>query len=244
MVPFTATLSRKMHLAHGVPRQLVWLIFALLTQADACLKVVLIRHGETEWNTQGRLQGASDSPLTANGLRGATACGRRLRDRTFAAAYASPLLRARRTAELILAELPDAPPLQEDTRIRERAFGSWEGLVWATIQSERAEELARADKDPHYAISGGGESRSATLERALSFMQGIADQHGGTSDSILIVTHSATATCLIKHVLGLRQEQRRSFEVFNNALNEFEYDAAREAWRLLTLGDRAHLDVL
>ena len=218
------------------------LLLALLSmRRSVALRVTLVRHGETEWNVQGRLQGASDSPLTDRGVAGATACGERLSRRQFRVAYTSPLPRARRTAELILAALPAPPALGVDARLSERSFGAWEGLTWPKVQSEFADELARADSDPTFAPSGG-ESRQETLDRAVAFMGALADERGSSDDHVLVVTHSATATCLIKHVLGLRQEQRRSFEVYNNALNEFRFDAERGTWRLCTLGDCAHLD--
>ena len=220
-----------------------WCLALMLTTADAAaaLRVTLIRHGETQWNEQGLLQGRSDSPLTANGVAGAKACGCRLRGIGLTAAYTSPLRRASTTAELILAEISSRPPLVHDERLRERCFGAWEGLSWSTIQAEFADELAATNEDPTFAPSGGGESRQETLERALQFMAELADRHGNDEAAhVLVVTHSATATCLIKEVLGLRQEQRRSFDVKNTALNEFIYDAEK-GWMLSTLGDNSHM---
>ena len=93
------------------------------------LRVTIIRHGQTEWNAAGRLQGASDSPLTELGVQQAHACGARLRGRKrFDALYCSPLLRARRTAELIYSELEtgQCPPLKEDVRLEGERVGRGE----------------------------------------------------------------------------------------------------------------------
>ena len=207
----------------------------------ASLHVTLVRHGQTEWNAAGRLQGSSDSALTARGIHGAEACGQRLRERTYDAAYCSPLPRARHTAEVILGELAEPPMLRDEPRLRERHFGRWEGLEWGTIQSEYGEELALSRQDAAYRIAGGGESRLDTLERALEFLDELPQEHSGTSASILCVTHSATAASLIKEVLGLAQEARRSFEVMNCAITTIEYDPDTKAWMLLTLNDCAHL---
>ena len=215
------------------------------------LRVTIIRHGQTEWNAAGRLQGASDSPLTELGVQQAHACGARLRGRKrFDALYCSPLLRARRTAELIYSELEtgQCPPLKEDVRLSERHFGAWEGLVWSTIQRDFAEELRISQDDPTYAISGGGESRLACLERVLDFLDELQRVHAH-NESVVIVTHSAIVTSIIKHVLGLRPEQRRSFEVRNLGLNEIECDLRARAdkppiWMLRTLNDCSHLEGL
>jgi broad specificity phosphatase PhoE len=210
----------------------------------ASLRVTLIRHGETEWNSAGRLQGSSDSPLTEGGVRGAVACGQRLSTWKFDAAYTSPLPRARRTATLILNELQSPPHLQEDDRLRERCFGRWEGLEWSRIEEEFGEELSRSNSDASYAIQGGGESRQETLERVLAFLNTLPEKYTrGKSASVLCVTHSATATSIIKDVLGLAQEQRRSFYVRNCAINEIEYDFRNGRWVLATLGDCAHLEL-
>ena len=225
--------------------------FALLPPAHA-LTITIIRHGETEWNAAGRLQGSSDSSLTDLGVRQAEACGQRLSSGSnqFAALYCSPLPRARRTAELIFAglEAGQCPPLREDARIRERSFGAWEGLVWSDIQRDYADELHISQDDPTYAISGGGESRLECLERVLAFLDELVLVHG-PHESVLVVTHSAIATSIVKHVLGLRPEQRRSFGVQNLGLNEIECKPAADAgaspsWVLRTLNDCAHLDGL
>ena len=91
---------------------------------------------------------------------------------------------------------------------------------------------------------GGGESRSQLLDRALGFLDALPRIHADEA-RILIVTHSATSTALIKHVLGLRPEQRRSFDVRNLAINTIESDSEDPTcWMLRTLGDCAHLEGL
>jgi len=230
---------------HGTPRlapRSALLLIARITTVSA-LRVSLVRHGETEWNRKGLLQGSGDSPLTENGVRGASACGERLRQRRFDAAYTSPLPRAYRTAELILAKSDHQTALREDSRLRERSFGRWEGLSWSDIKSKFPVERDLAEADGRYRIKGGGESRQETLERAVDFLQSLTMTHGA-GDNVLVVTHSATAGCLVKEVLGLRQEQRRNFQVLNCALNEFVWDAKAKAWMLCSLGDCAHLEQL
>ena len=151
------------------------------------------------------------------------------------------MLRAKRTATLVLDELEAAPELVDEPRLRERCFGVWEGLQWSTIEAEHAESLKRAQSEPDYAIPGGGESRQETLERALGFLSSLPERHTASDDNVLLVTHSGTATSLIREVLGLRPDGPRRFEVRNLALNELKFDREKGVWLLRTLGDVAHL---
>ncbi len=215
-------------------------MLALCASCARALSVTLIRHGETEWNRAGRLQGASDSPLTGVGVKQCIACGQRLKDSRFDLAISSPLPRAVRTAELVLEQMSAPPPLQHDPRLAERSFGDWEGLSWSEIEQKFPNQLRSADANPRYAMPGG-ESRQQVLDRALAFFGELSKRK---CESVLIVTHSATATLMIKKVLGLRLEQRRTFFISNLAVNVLEFDRRRNIWLLRTLGDCTHLQDL
>ena len=224
-----------------MPQRIILLLLLMsLRSARGGLVVTLLRHAETEWNVLGKLQGASDSPLTEKGVQQAVLCGKRLKSRKFAAAYCSPLPRAKRTAELVLKKLDNPPQLVEDARLRERAFGDWEGMKWSDILAKYPEEVKLSRTSASYRISGGGESRKDNLREALDFLSSLPERHGA-NESVLIVTHSATAVSLVKHVLGLKPESRRSFALYNLAINEFQLDEESGSWTLTTLGDSAHL---
>jgi broad specificity phosphatase PhoE len=225
-------------------RVVVVLVVAMAARVRS-LTVTLVRHGETTWNVLGKLQGSSDSPLTKLGIDQAVRCGRRLKAKQFVAAYCSPLPRARRTAELILENMDTPPPLLEDSALRERSFGAWEGLVWKDIETMFPEEIAASRADADYAIPGGGESRNENLLRVQMFLNDLLARHAPSDNDescVLCVTHSATAVALIKEVLGLPQASRRSFDVRNLAINQLQHDGA--GWRVVTLGDVAHLEIL
>lgn len=99
--------------------------------------ILLVRHGETEWNLERRVQGRFDSPLTERGMAQANAIGRliaRLPDAAVARIVASPLERARRTAEIIAGHLGDRRELVIDDRLREISVGSWDGLTYRDIE--------------------------------------------------------------------------------------------------------------
>jgi len=109
------------------------------------MTIFLVRHGETGWNRARRYQGWSDSPLTARGIAQAEAIGHRLRALPEAAAaeiVASPIGRARRTAEIIAECLGRTAPLRVDERLREISLGSWDGLDRAEIRSRMGANFA------------------------------------------------------------------------------------------------------
>jgi broad specificity phosphatase PhoE len=108
------------------------------------MTILLVRHGETEWNRARRYQGWSDSPLTKVGIGQAEAIGRRLRalpEASGAAIVASPIGRARRTAEIIAECLGYTAPLRLDDRLREISLGSWDGLDRREIRSRMAADF-------------------------------------------------------------------------------------------------------
>ena len=214
------------------------ILFLLASHAHA-LVVTILRHGETEWNVKELLQGSMDSPLTPNGVQQAILCGRRLRNQKYDACFTSPLLRARRTAELVLEQLDNPHELTEADALKERCFGEWEGMLWDDIEKKFPEQLEQARGDGDYRIPGGGESRHETLARAIGFLEKLATSG---YQSVLCVTHSATANALVKEVLGLPQSARRTFAIRNLAINELTYDTAKGEWTLNVLGDTAHLE--
>ena len=135
------------------------------------MRLLLARHGETPWNAEGRYQGREDIALSATGEAQARALGERLRARRIDRALASPLSRARRTAELALG--PDrASLLSIDAGLMEIAHGSWEGLLAPEIR-ERDPERARAWREtPDEVQMPGGESLQQVLDRVAMRRRG------------------------------------------------------------------------
>jgi broad specificity phosphatase PhoE len=147
--------------------------------------ILLARHGETDWNREGRWQGWADPPLNATGRAQARALAHQLRDAHFDAVYASDLRRAHETAAIV-AE-PHCVPVVADSGLREIDVGSWSGLT-------RAELAAR--------FPGGerpdGETREQHAGRVLGAVERIAREHPGAR--ILLVTHGGTMRALRSHV--------------------------------------------
>ncbi len=161
--------------------------------------VFYIRHGETDWNVEGRLQGHQDVPLNARGLTQGTRCGEILRD-LFAREgrdpalfnfVSSPLGRARQTMELVRATLGLAPhDYRIDSRLIEISFGQWEGFTIAELRSRDAERVALREHDKWRFVPPGGES----YERMASRMRGwyadlaadtVVAAHGGTARGLI-----------------------------------------------------------
>jgi probable phosphoglycerate mutase len=144
------------------------------------MRILLARHGETQWNVEGRYQGKTfDIPLSEAGRAQALALGRRLRGLAIHRAVASPLLRARQTAELALGDR--AAMLAFDPRLVELSHGEWEGRLAAEIQAEQP-DLRRAWREtPHLVRLPGGESFRDVEARAWpAFQEACAD--AGESD--------------------------------------------------------------
>lgn len=181
----------------------------------------LIRHGETAWNTLGKLQGKTDIPLNEHGICLAEKTGKGLFDVPFDMAFTSPLKRAVETAEIIMGERK--APVIADKRIEEIGFGSYEGLVytkeWSEIPDEHFSyfftrpELYRAPKD--------GESFEELIERERDFLNELSDKEEYRDKTILISTHGAALAgllCILKkqsvaHLWDCRLHRNCTFSV-------------------------------
>jgi len=198
--------------------------------------LIVIRHGETVWNREKRMQGTTDTQLTDVGRAQAQALGRRLTGHAFAALYTSDLCRARDTARAI-ADHTGRTAVTEP-RLQERRFGIFEGLTFEEIVARYPEEHARfASRDPDYAVPGGESARSFT-QRCIGCLAEIAGRHPGAE--VVVVTHGLVLDSLYRAAHGLDHGARRPVPLINASLNFFGYDGA--AWRLELWGDISHLD--
>ena len=165
-----------------------------------------LRHGETDWNVEGRLQGEQDIPLNALGRRQATDCGRILRDLLARDGHApaalpyvaSPLIRARETMELARAALGlPVTGYGTDPRLREVGFGQWEGFTWRELRRTVPAAVAARERDKWRFIPPGGESYAQMAQRMGEWRAGLAGDtvavaHGGTARALLVLFGAAT----------------------------------------------------
>jgi 2,3-bisphosphoglycerate-dependent phosphoglycerate mutase len=198
--------------------------------------VYLIRHGETSWNREERLQGQHDSPLTGEGIRQATVLAGKLSHIHFDAAYASDLKRARHTLQIITS-LSDHLTVAYDARIRERNFGDFQGLTWKEIAEKFPAEAEKELSGNPFNRVPGGESKHQLLCRAVDFFNDIIARH--PMENVLVVSHGGILNVWIRHVLQLPMEIPRRFRLANTAINIFEYDGGK--WYVKTLGEEGSM---
>lgn len=198
-------------------------------------ELLLIRHGETVWNQQGRMQGQHDSPLTPTGLQQARQLARRLKDVSFSALYSSDLGRAHQTARCI----GDASGREvvSDAGLRERHFGIFEGLTHNEIRLRHPEEHELfANRDPHYSMPGG-ESQNDFRDRVVATLERIAQRHAG--ETIVVVSHGLVLDALYRTICKMTFDVPRGFPLFNCSINTFRYGP--EGWMAVAVCDVQHL---
>jgi probable phosphoglycerate mutase len=198
-------------------------------------QIIIVRHGQTEWNIRGIRQGYLDSPLTAKGLAQAKALGQRLAREQFTTLYSSDLGRAVQTAQEIANVT--GHPIVTDARLRERHLGIFQGLNADEINAKHPEERkAMRSRGPSYVIPGG-ESMAQQVERNIACLNDLAARHRG--EQIVVVTHGGVVSAFFRHTLEISLEAPRRFEFVNAGINVFAREDAN--WMLLTWGDVSHL---
>lgn len=166
------------------------------------MKLYLVRHGETAWNKLRKVQGRSDIPLNDYGklLAGQTALG--LKEVPFDLAYTSPLIRARETAEIILAGRNI--PIYDEPRIQEMGFGVSEGMCCqGEGRAPESDEFNKLFTDTyHYKVPEGGESVNRVIMRVHEFLEELYQQKELQDKTILISTHGASLTAMLNCIKG------------------------------------------
>ncbi len=201
--------------------------------------LLVVRHGETEWNAQQRFQGHGDSPLTPKGRSDVSALGRRLKQLDFERLFSSDLGRARETAALIAEHTGHR--IVTDPLLRERHYGVLEGLTIPEIKSQYAECLQKlGEGDPDMVIPQG-ESHRQLYDRNIRFVERFMRDHAGTT--ALLVVHGGVLDSLLRFVTGLPLDYPRCFTAVNASLNIFTHGKfyRTHRWVVETWGDLAHL---
>jgi probable phosphoglycerate mutase len=199
-------------------------------------RLILIRHGETVWNRERRMQGHSDSPLSDTGELQARLLAQRMKSIDFTSLYCSDSGRAHRTARRVAEATGHA--LIVEPRLRERHFGVFEGLTGPEMQAQHPAAYARfKSRDPHYAVPGG-ESAVAFRDRALACLIEIAERHAG--ELVVLVTHGLVCDIAYRTANGIDLMAPREFDLVNAGINRFRFEAG--AWHTEVWGDAGHLD--
>ena len=187
-------------------------------------RLVVLRHGETDHNAQGRFQGHADIPINELGRRQAEAAKARLAGRRFDAVYSSPLIRAMATARLVQ---PDAE-IRVDERLMEINVGSWAGLTWTEVQAQMPDYEQKYADGVDFRRSPEGETLAEVVDRGRPALLEIAERHEG--QTVLIVSHGLFLNRVIHSLLGI---EGRVLGSIANA-HHSELGHAHGAWRLLS----------
>ena len=141
------------------------------------MKLLLARHGQTDWNVAQRFQGQSDVPLNEIGRQQANALADRLLAQPINIIYASDLQRATETAKMIMQKSGCKPDLHLDSRLREMNFGAWEGLTYKEIKQSNPTALAAWKADVSTTAAPNGETLNQLSARVQSFLDDVRAQH-------------------------------------------------------------------
>lgn len=166
-------------------------------------RLLLIRHGETDWNVEGRYQGQSDVPLNAPGREQARRLASDLRSTSLDAIYSSDLARARETAQ-ILANATGAPLLL-DPRLREVDQGEWEGRLFSDIRLRHPDLLQRRRQDPLHVAPPGGETVLQLQTRLMAAVRAIVEAHA--QGNVALVSHGLSLAVIKVSLNGTPIEQ-------------------------------------
>lgn len=203
-------------------------------------RIILTRHGETEWNLEGRVQGVMDSPLTEKGIHQAQVLANRLQGEGISVIYSSNLPRAIATAEEVR-KILKLPEVLISADMRELSFGEWEGREWKNLRVDYPELFGIWEQSPDRVQIPGGESMQHVTERAWNFFSGLALKHPG--QTLCIVTHGMTLQLLVKKALGISIEDWTNVPwQYNTAVNILDLSPDGEVIPVL-LADHKHLEL-
>jgi probable phosphoglycerate mutase len=199
-------------------------------------RFILVRHGETRWNVEQRVQGHGNSDLTETGVEQAKAIARRLASEEFDLVVASDLGRAAETARHVAALC--GREVVSDARLRERNFGAGEGMGYHEIGEKYPGAFSRTEAtDPDVGIPGG-ESRRQFHDRIVAAFDSLAARHPGKR--IAVVTHGGVLATIHRHIHGVDVSQPHRVAINNASFNEVCFEDT--CWSVMAWDDRAHLD--
>ena len=200
----------------------------------------VIRHGETDWNADGRLQGQTDIPLNGKGLAQAALMAQGLRDTSLSAIYSSDLLRASQTAEQLTQVM--GVELQLHSGLRERHFGHFQGMTLAQVEEQYPlEAKCWRQRQPDFipgGESGAGESLREFAERVLNALNVIAASH--LSEEVAIVTHGGVMDVIYRAATRTPLQAPRTWALGNTSVSHLLWSP--EGMKIMTWSDMSHLE--
>ena len=198
-------------------------------------KFVVVRHGETVWNAQGRIQGHLNSTLNAEGLAQAELLGDRLAQESFDVVYCSDLGRTRQTIQPYIQRTGAKPVLC--SRLRERHLGVLQGLTAREGALQFPDVYARFHaREPDYAVPEGESIRDVSERTRIRFEELLAEHSG---QKVLVITHGGILDVLHRFVRAIPLDHTRDFTVYNSSINRIQCENG--VWSIEQWGDISHL---
>jgi probable phosphoglycerate mutase len=187
-------------------------------------RLLLVRHGETEWNRNGQFQGQIDVPLNDNGRAQAEKAAQFLKAIPIDAAYTSNMARPKETAEIILKHHPGLT-LNSVTELREISHGEWEGRFENDIEASYPGLLHQWQTEPETVQMPNGENLQQVWHRAIMAWKQIVETHSGSDgvQTVMVVAHDAINKAILCHVVGLGPEAFWRFKQGNGAVSVIDY---------------------
>ena len=198
-------------------------------------EIILIRHGETEWNSQKRMQGHSNSDLSSVGQAQIQALGQWMKNVPFDHIYSSDSLRAKQTAEAITQF--SGNELKIDLRLREKNLGVFEGLTSEEARERHPEVFGLFKTAGSKYVIDEGESTQQLQDRALEIVDEIRIKH--LEERVLLVTHGGFIRVVMKHSLGLSLEKPTRFLIRNTGVFRLVWE---DKWIVSQMGGVSHLE--
>jgi probable phosphoglycerate mutase len=201
--------------------------------------IVLVRHGETDWNVEKRMQGHIDIPLNATGVQQAEALGRAVASESFDAVFSSDLQRALQTASQIA--VPRGLTVVQDAGLRERCFGAFEGLRPVDIETNYPQDYARWRTLDINARFPAGERVAETLQEFYDRVTTTFNRlvNAGQFHKVAIVAHGGVLDALYRYATGMALNLPRNFEMLNASINRLVWEDGQ--LRVVTWSDVTHL---
>lgn len=202
------------------------------------MRIYLIRHGQTDWNIQGKIQGCHDIALNEMGRRQAKKLAEGMDSRPVSKIFSSTLKRARETAEMVgkrqVVEISLMPQLMEVE------FGKWEGLTWDEIKAEYPREFESWSHNPSDVAPPGGETQEEIISRCAWAVKEILKRTNRRED-VCIVSHGATLAHLVSYMMQGNSEEG-GIIVENASITTLNYNPLKDDFVLLEINDTSHLD--
>lgn len=199
------------------------------------MKLLLTRHGQTDWNIAGRYQGQSDIPLNQTGWSQAEGLAKRLSTEKIHAIYSSDLSRAKDTAQAI-AKFHQLE-IQTDSHWRELSFGDWEGMNYKEMSAHSPNVFSKWMIDPQHTSTPNGETLYELSKRVTSAFDEIKNKH--KDQTVLVVSHSGALQALLAILLGVDLNRYWQFKVSQASLSEL--NVFSDSVTLNLLNDTHHL---